>query len=146
MTQEEVDYVEKATIGQSGNKSWLQHRAGRVTASNAKAASNTNPCMPSPSLIKRICYPHAYTFSTTATKYNTCTIHSYLYIYDYTLFADRWGCSHETDAVEAYKATVCTQHESFQIIEMDFSSTSTTPLLGHRQIGSSAANAVGKVS
>ena len=130
MTQEEVDYVEKATIGQSGNKTWFDHRAARVTASNIKAACNTNPCMPSTSLIKRICYPHAYRFSTTATKYNTCTIHSYLYINDYTFFADRWGCSRETDAVEAYKAIVCTRHESFQITENGFFIDIDNPFIG----------------
>ena len=51
MTQEQVDYVEKETVGQSVNKLWHVQRARRVTTSNVKAASVTNPCMPSQSLI-----------------------------------------------------------------------------------------------
>ena len=46
-----MDYVEKETVGQSVNKLWHVQRARRVTASNVKAASVTNPCMPSQSLI-----------------------------------------------------------------------------------------------
>ena len=106
-----------------------------------------HPCMLLPSSIKWICYPHALTFSTTATKYNTYTIHSYLYIYNYTLFANRWGCSHKTDAIEAYKAILfAPSMKASRLSKIGFLSTQATPSLKHRQIGSSAANAEGKVS
>ena len=51
------------------NKMWFLHRAGRVPASNIKAAARTNHSMPSQSLIKRLCYPEAFKFSTKATRY-----------------------------------------------------------------------------
>ena len=67
MTADEVEQLEKATRGQSKNKLWMQHRAGRITASRCKDVLLTNPDMPSQTLIKSICYPDAYTFSTEAT-------------------------------------------------------------------------------
>jgi len=51
------------TLGQSADKVWFIHRAGRITASNFKSVCHTNP---SP---KRICYPDVYKFSNEATKY-----------------------------------------------------------------------------
>ena len=40
----------KLTRGQSIDKAWFIHRAGRITASNFKAVCHTNPCMPSQTL------------------------------------------------------------------------------------------------
>ena len=60
--------MEKETRGQTSKNSWFAHRAGRITASRMKAAARTSSVMPSQSLIKRICYPQAYAFSTKATR------------------------------------------------------------------------------
>ena len=58
-----------------------------------KAACHTNPAFPSISLIKQICYPHRYHFSSEATK---------------------WGCDHESVAVELYAEDIGKQHSSFR--------------------------------
>ena len=69
MTKEQSVYLEAHTREQSGSKLWFVHRAGRITASNFKAAAVTNSCMPSQSLISRLCYPENHKFSTAATRY-----------------------------------------------------------------------------
>ncbi len=60
--------LEKCTRDQSRCKLWHIHREGRITASNVKAVIATNPSMPAQSLIKRICYPQAFKFSTESTR------------------------------------------------------------------------------
>ena len=57
------------TRGQVGHKLWFWHCEGRVTASVFRAAVHTNPCMPSQSLIKKICYPQAFKFTTESTRF-----------------------------------------------------------------------------
>ena len=69
MTAEQAALLESSTRDQAQCKLWHQHRVGRVTASLFKSAVKTNPAMPSQSLIKRICYPQAYKFSTKSTRY-----------------------------------------------------------------------------
>ena len=66
---EQVTALEKTTRKQAKCKLWKVHREGRITASNFKAVARTNPCMPSESLIKWICYPQAYTLTTESTMY-----------------------------------------------------------------------------
>eukprot|EP00058_Branchiostoma_floridae_P013212 XP_002598700.1 hypothetical protein BRAFLDRAFT_95816 [Branchiostoma floridae] len=56
----QVAAQEKTTRLQSKSNTWFEYRAGRITASNFRAAVSTNPVSPSVSLIKRICYPEAY--------------------------------------------------------------------------------------
>lgn len=60
--------VEKETRGQSSNKAWYTYRAGRITSSLMKSAARTSHSMLAQSLIKRICYPQLYSFSTAATR------------------------------------------------------------------------------
>jgi len=67
VTQEQAVKLEEATREQASSKVWFLHRAGRITASNFKAAAATNTYMPSQSLIKRLCYPEAFKFKTAAT-------------------------------------------------------------------------------
>ena len=69
VTKEQSTCLEANTREQSGSKLWFTHRAGRITASNFKAAAVTNSCMPSQSLISRLYYPENHKFSTTATRY-----------------------------------------------------------------------------
>ena len=67
-------FAEKETREQSKNDKWFKLRCGRITASRLRAVLHTNPSKPSKSLIKQICYPEAFRFSSKA----TC-----------------WGCDHE---------------------------------------------------
>ncbi|CAH3121722.1 unnamed protein product, partial [Porites lobata] len=68
ITDEEVRLIEEDTRSQSKGSSFYRHRAGRIGASISKAACHTNPAQPSQSLIKTICYPNIFTFSTEATN------------------------------------------------------------------------------
>ena len=67
VTEEESKNLEVATRLQGRCKLWEVHRAGRVTASNLRAAVHTDANNPSKSLIKRICYQEACKFVSTAT-------------------------------------------------------------------------------
>ncbi|XP_077561085.1 uncharacterized protein LOC144175895 [Haemaphysalis longicornis] len=61
--------LEKATRDQAKSTTWFAFRAGRVTASNARSACHTSLTQPSLSLVKRMCYPEASTFSSRATEW-----------------------------------------------------------------------------
>ncbi|MEQ2222305.1 hypothetical protein ILYODFUR_024828 [Ilyodon furcidens] len=69
LTLSEVQAVERATRGQSASRIWFKQRAGRITASKLKQVLKTNSQQPSKSLIKAICYPEAYRFTTAAARY-----------------------------------------------------------------------------
>ena len=77
ITREMAEKVEQATRSQSHSKLWFKYRAGRITASRMKAVCHTDLGNPAQSLIKTICYPEAFSFTTAATK---------------------WGCKHEKQA------------------------------------------------
>ncbi|CAH1270905.1 Hypp4506 [Branchiostoma lanceolatum] len=96
---DQVAALEKTTRLQTKSNTWFQYRAGRITASNFKTAVRTNPDNPSISLIKRICYPNAYKFSTTAT---------------------RWGCQHESTAISSYKEVQLKSHDCLTVGESGF--------------------------
>ena len=99
ITSEEATAIELETRGQSSTNTWFQHRAGRITASNFKAAVRTQTVHPdhlSASLIKRICYPASHKFSSAATS---------------------WGCNHESDALAAYTVIAKSSHTSFTLRE-----------------------------
>lgn len=57
ITKEQITQVERDTVTQAKGNSFFRHRAGRIGASQSKAACQTNPAMPSQSLIQSICYP-----------------------------------------------------------------------------------------
>jgi nucleoside 2-deoxyribosyltransferase len=68
LTPSHITTVERETRKQSGSKIWFRQRAGRITASRVKQVLGTKCDNPSKSLIKSICYPEAYQFSTAATR------------------------------------------------------------------------------
>lgn len=78
VTSDQVKKLEEETREQSSGKAWFIHRAGRITASNFKSVCHTNLCMPSQSLIKKICHPEAYKFSTEATRYSMVCYYEYV--------------------------------------------------------------------
>lgn len=45
VTTEQIQHLEEETRQQSSSKVWFMHCAGRITASNMKAAARTNQSM-----------------------------------------------------------------------------------------------------
>lgn len=68
MTENQSVAIERLTTEQSKSKFWQTWRAGRITASKAFEVAKTNLTNPASSLVKAICYPEAYTFSTEAAR------------------------------------------------------------------------------
>ena len=91
----EIADIEQATRGQSESDEWFAHRAGRVTSSKMKAVCHSDPANPSVSLIKQICYPHLFRFSSQATK---------------------WGCDHESVGREMYITAMEESHNEFYCV------------------------------
>lgn len=88
--------IEKETKLQHSTKLWYKYRAGRVTASRMKAVCSTNVANPSKSLIKSICYPDAFAFTSKQTTY---------------------GCKHEKQAREKYFASTKIGHNKFEVCD-----------------------------
>lgn len=76
LTPSLITSVERETRKQSGSKVWFRQRAGRITASKLKQAIHTDWKKPSKSLIKSICYPQSYQFSSAATRYLILQLHT----------------------------------------------------------------------
>ncbi|KAK7886436.1 hypothetical protein WMY93_026057 [Mugilogobius chulae] len=96
LTFSQVQAVERATRSQSASRIWFRQRAGRITASKLKQVLKTNPQQPSKSLIKAICYPEAYRFTTAATSY---------------------GSKHEAQARGAYEKMMIQEHAGFSCMD-----------------------------
>lgn len=94
ITEDQAKNIECTTREQARSKLWFKYRAGRVTASKFKSAACTDVSQPSKSLIKTICYPESYVFTSAAT---------------------RWGCEHEKTAREEYVTKVRSNHINFAI-------------------------------
>ena len=94
ISKEMAEKVEQATRSQSHSKLWFKYRAGRITASRMKAVCRTDPGNPAQSLIKSICYPEAFSFTTAATK---------------------WGCKHEKQGQEMYLAVNKLKHHDLSV-------------------------------
>ena len=94
ITEKQANNVEVATREQTQSKMWFRYRTGRITASRFKAAVCTDMSQPSLSLIKSICYPESYRFSTCATN---------------------WGCDHEKTARQAYQEKSIEKHLNLTI-------------------------------
>ena len=109
ITDKMAQNVEAATRDQSKSKLWYKYRAGRITASRMKAVCHTNPSKPSQSLIKGICYPEAFSFTSKATN---------------------WGCKHEDKAREVYRSTMKSQHCDFTVTECGLFINTQWPFVG----------------
>ena len=95
LSKEQIAQVERDTISQAKGNNFFKHRAGRIGASQSKAASHSNPALPSNSLIQSICYPEL-------NKLNTDAI--------------RQGCKHEQDAINTYEKVMNEKHVNFRIV------------------------------
>ena len=109
ITNEEIQNLEQATQLQSKCRLWSAHRAGRITASNFKSAVRTDPCKPSVSLVKKICYPQQHVFSNSAT---------------------RWGCEHEATTVEEFLDWFAVEHSDCSFSNSGFIINSEFLFLG----------------
>ena len=109
VTQEMADSVEVATRDQSKSKLWYKYRAGRITASRMKAVCHTDASKPSQSLIKTICYPEAFSFTSKAT---------------------RWGCEHEKQARDIYVKALKQHHDDFSVTDSGLVINSQWPYIG----------------
>lgn len=94
LSEEQIKAIERDTVNQAEGGAFFRHRAGRIGASKCRAASHTDPSQPSQSLIKAICYPNIFRFSTAATKH---------------------GCKHEVLAIAAYEKTMKETHANFVV-------------------------------
>ena len=96
ITMSQQRKVEEMTRLQSKSRKWFEFRAGRVTASKMYAAMHTNIDHPSTSLLKSICYPDAYKFSSVAMN---------------------WGCAQEDNAIKHYNEVIKSSHQEFKIMK-----------------------------
>ena len=109
ISKEETENLEELTRLQARCRLWGIHRAGRVTASNFKAAVCTNAKTPSVSLVKKLCYPEAYRFSSAATV---------------------WGCEHESAAVDEFLEWFVVDHTDIQYCKSGLVVNEKFPFLG----------------
>lgn len=107
VTDHQAQNVEHSTKAQSSCKLWHSMRAGRITASNFKAACRTSTSTPSESLIKKICYTSS--IQTLATKY---------------------GCDHEKEAVQSYSNLMSSSHVNFNSSDSGLHLNPQYPFLG----------------
>ena len=93
LSDTDIRLIEKDTIYQARENSFYRHRAGRIGESRSRAASHTDLSQPSQSLIKAICYPNVFRFSTAATRH---------------------GCNHEEPAILKYEKQMKMRHRNFK--------------------------------
>ena len=109
ITPAQQSNVEEATRAQTSSPKWFSYRTGRITASKIFDVCRTSVNKPSVSLIKSICYPEAYKFSTVATT---------------------WGCQHEKVALEVYRDMMISNHINFHLKDSGFHISIERPYLG----------------
>ena len=123
ITEEMSQSIEKATRDQSKSNLWYKYRSGKVTASRMKAICGTRIEKPSKSLIKSICYPDAYSFSSKQTD---------------------WGHKQEKRARELYCKEVGPNHEMFEIMDSGLVINPQYPYLGASPDGIVSCSCCGK--
>ena len=109
VTDDMAQAVEKETRKQSKTALWFKYRAGRVTASRMKAVCHTDVTNPAQSLVKSICYPEAFNFTSKQTS---------------------WGCRHEKQARDRYEKTVRFKHTNLQVAECGLFINPQWPFVG----------------
>ena len=108
-TNEMAKSVELETRLRHKSKLWFKFRAGIVTASCMKAVCRTDINHPSQSLIKSICYPEAFLFTSKQTD---------------------WGCKHEKQAREKYVKATKPSHNNLKISENGLFVNPQWPFIG----------------
>ena len=123
ITTQNVEHVEEATKGQSNSKMWYKYRSGRITASNTKRVCGTSNASPSHRIVKEICYPEVFRFSTPATE---------------------WGISHEKQACELYRGIMVKTHDNFFTGNSGLTLNCDWPFLGASPDGFISCSCCGK--
>ena len=88
----EIQLIERETLNQARESSFYQQEGLELL--KVKQQAIQIQCQPSQSLIKAICYPNVFIFSTAATRH---------------------GCKHEPLAIKEYEKQMKSEHESFQV-------------------------------
>lgn len=101
--------LEELTRAQSLSSRWFKYRNGRITASRFHAVLHTKLHQPSISLLKNICYSEVSAFRSAQCD---------------------WGCSHERDALKAYKSSMQDLHSNFKVDQCGFFICQENPHLG----------------
>jgi len=109
VTDDMAQAVEKETRKQSKTALWFKYRAGRVTASRMKAVCHTDITNPAQSLVKGICYPEAFNFTSKQTN---------------------WGCKHEKQARDRYEKVVKSNHTNLHVKECGLFINPKWPFVG----------------
>ena len=122
VTDGESKAVESATRNQSSSSQWFAFRAGRITASKLRSATHTDVSQPSSSLIRSICYPEAYRFSTVATS---------------------WGIEREKTARGQYVKSCSDKHIDLKVRESGFVISTAHSFLGATPDGIITCNCCG---
>ncbi len=108
-TKEQIKQIAEFTTEQSKSKLWYSQRAGKISASKAKACVSTSVQKPSISLIRSVCYPDLYKFSCKETA---------------------WGCTHEKQALANYEQIIGKKHDSFKRSKTGFHISQKHPFIG----------------
>ena len=109
ITLDQCKAVEVHTREQYKSRLWYHLRSGRVTASKLKAVYRTATESPSISLIMTICHPELSKFRSNATK---------------------WGCDHESFALECYRRKAAEEHSHLNIQSSGFFMHRSFPFIG----------------
>ena len=112
-TASQQHHLEEMTQIQARSKDWFKYKAGRITASTFYHITRTNPHMPSLSLIQSVCCPQCSQFSNRATTY---------------------GCTHEKDAIKAYKHNSTMHYDCMSIFPCGFVVSIESCILEHHQM------------
>ena len=123
VTDDMAQAVEKETRKQSKTSLWFKYRAGRVTASRMKAVCHRNVTNPAQSLVKSICYPEAFNFTSKQTN---------------------WGCKHEKKARDRYEKAVRLKHTNLQVAECGLFINPQWPFVGASPDGIITCNCCSK--
>ena len=123
ITADMAQAVEKATKTQYKSKLWFKYRAGRITASRLKAVCHTDARNPSKALVKSICYPEAFQFTSKQTA---------------------WGCKHEKAAKEAYEKKMKDTHTEFLVNDSGLVINPQWPCFGASPDGMVSCKCCGK--
>lgn len=94
ISSEEITQIERDSITQAKGNTFFKHRAGRIGASQSKAASHSDPSLPSQSLAQNICYPEINKFTNKAVEH---------------------GCKHEDTAIREYELKMKKIHTNFRV-------------------------------
>jgi len=114
ITDEMAVAVENETRSQANSKLWFRYRAGRVTASRMKAVCHTDATNPSQSLVKSICYPESFCFTSRQTT---------------------WGCKHEKSARDQYVKAQKSKHTNFTVQDSGLVINPLWPFIGASRDG-----------